>query len=78
MSRRMEPKREEWLVKLVKKLDYPELYLNIGKDTVGYVYNRVKDKLWFINEKEARRLTRKGIIWKRLGEDWDVRKPKST
>lgn len=69
----MNPELESWLMELVKRLDYPKIFLNVKKDIVGYTYNRVKSQLRFINKKEAKRLTRKGIIWKPLGKDWNIK-----
>ena len=65
-----EEKFAKWLMELVQKLDYPSNVINMGGDTVGYTYNRKTKTLRFLNEKEARKLRKKNIVWKRLGEDW--------
>jgi len=59
-----------WLLALMEELDYPEVYVNLRAEIVGYRYNKKKKALYFLTSKEAKRLTAKGILWKRLGESW--------
>ena len=60
----------EWLLKLVEALDYPQVFINMGENIVGFYFNKKKKELYFINAKEAKKLTKKNIVWKALGEDW--------
>jgi len=60
----------EWMLKLVEALDFPEVFVNTEEKIVGYYYNRKKRQVHFITEKEAKKLTKKRIVWKALGEDW--------
>ncbi|MCW1308279.1 MAG: hypothetical protein OH337_03665 [Candidatus Parvarchaeota archaeon] len=59
---------EEWLDDLIAQLDPKEIIVPTEGTVVGYVWNARKQRLRFINEREAERLSQKGIVWKRLGE----------
>lgn len=61
-----------WLEALVEELDYPKIFIDISKDVVGYTYNSRKKALFFLTQKEADKLTRKGIVWRHMGEMWHV------
>lgn len=67
----MDKDTEEWFSKLVAQLDPHEVQVNNKETIVGYIWNRKKRTLYLISQKEANKLTRKGIVWKHLKEDWD-------
>lgn len=66
----MDKDTENWLKDLVYKLNPQKIYVNTEDKIVGYFWNRKKKQLHFISQKEADKMTRKGLVWKHLGEDW--------
>jgi len=65
----MDKDTEKWLVELVLKLNPKKIYVNTEDKIMGYFWNRVKKELHFISQKEADKMSRKGLAWKHLGED---------
>ena len=66
----MDEKLEAWLLSLVEKLDPEKIVVNTEEGIVGYYWNRKKKELHFISLKESQKLSKKGLVWKPLGEDW--------
>lgn len=66
----MDVETEKSLGQLVAKLQPTSIYISTEGNIVGYVWNRKKKALMFLSPKEVVKLTKKGIAWKHLGEDW--------
>ena len=59
----------EYLFKLVSELKPKEVIVPMGL-IVGYTWNRKKKELRFLTLKETEKLTKKGIAWRSLDEEW--------
>jgi len=72
----LEKETEKWLADLVFKLEPERIYVCTEGQIVGYFWNRKKKQLHFISQKEVDKMTRKGLVWRRLGEEWIGEKTK--
>ena len=69
MSVRKQVKGLEYLFKLVSELKPKEVIVPMGL-VVGYTWNKKKKQLRFLTQKETEKLTRKGIAWREIDEEW--------
>jgi len=60
----------EMISRLISKLRPKQVIVPLGMIT-GYTWNRKKELLRFLTEKETKSLTKKGKVWKRLDEEWE-------
>jgi len=66
----MDTETETWLLKMVDQLDPLSVHINKKDPIIGYLWNGKRRELHLISQKEADKLTHKGVVWKHLKEDW--------
>jgi len=66
----LDKETEKWLTILVEKLKPEKIFVNIKDKIIGYCWNNKRKELRFLSQKEADQLSKKGMVWKQLGENW--------
>jgi len=69
MSVSKQVKGLEYLFQRVSELKPRQVIVPMGL-IVGYTWNKKKRELRFLTLKEAEKLTRKGIAWREIDEEW--------
>ena len=62
---------EEVVEKLLSELKPKEVIVPIRGLIAGYTWNSKKKELRFLTLKETEELTKKGIAWRSLSEEWN-------
>jgi len=69
MSVSKQVKGLEYLFQRVSELKPRQVIVPMGL-IVGYTWNKKKRELRFLTLKETEKLTRKGIAWREINEEW--------